>query len=84
MTEIRFYHGSQLILAADSKISLDSFDTRSAAFVVSDYMRKDLGISALDKVKISVMKTWEGRYVVKANISDLAIIREINLGNLLK
>jgi len=35
-------------------------------------------------VKISVMKTWEGRYVVKANISDLAIIREINLGNLLK
>lgn len=84
MTEIRFYHGSELLMSVESNIDLDGFDTRSAAIIASDYMRKKLGYSGLAETKISVVKTWEGRYFVKACLQNKDMIRDINLANLLK
>ena len=84
MTEIRFYHGSELLMSVESNIDLNGFDTRSAAIIASDYMRKRLGYSGLAETKISVMKTWEGRYFVKARLHNKDMIRDINLANLLK
>ena len=84
MTEIRFYHGSELLMSVESNIDLNGFDVRSAAIIASDYMRKRLGYSGLAETKISVMKTWEGRYFVKARLQNKDMIRDINLANLLK
>ena len=55
MTEIRFYHGSELLMSVESGIDLDGFNTRSAAIIASDYMRKRLGYSGLAETKISVV-----------------------------
>jgi len=84
MTEIRFYHGSELLMSVESNIDLDGFDTRSAAIIASDYMRKKLGYSGLAETKISVVKAWGGRYFVKACLQNKDMIRDINLANLLK
>lgn len=84
MTEIRFYHGNEMLMSVESNIDLNGFDVRSAAIIASDYMRKRLGYSGLAETKISVMKTWEGRYFVKARLQNKDMIRDINLANLLK
>ena len=49
------------------------------------YLKNDLGLKiGFDAAKVSVVRGWDGSYSVKAVLKDIAVIRDINLSNLLK
>jgi hypothetical protein len=85
MTEIRFYHGRSLLAKVSTGLKLDGFDGIGAKAAVFGYLKNDLGLKiGFDAAKVSVVRGWDGSYSVKAVLKDIAVIRDINLSNLLK
>jgi hypothetical protein len=85
MTEIRFYHGRSLLAKVSTSLKLDRFDGIGAKAAVFGYLKNDLGLQiGPDVAKVSVLRGWDGQYSVKAVLKDTAVIRDINLSNLLK
>ena len=85
MTEIRFYSGRDMILSVEADVIQEGFGRNNAAVAVLRFMRNSLGLNIeLSDMRVSVSMGWEGGYRINAYLKDKAVIREINLGNLLK
>lgn len=84
MTEIRFYCGSELLLSVQSeKLSLSGFEPAWAKHIVVDYLTKELKLKLPEGTRVSAMKSWDGKWVAKAYVSDKMLIRDIKLNRLL-